>query len=416
LFLHRHLSFLKSIFIHSISAFGGAQGHLGMVMKTFVDKRKDISKDELMEYVSFAQILPGASSTQVLTLIGFKRGGIPLAIITLLIWVLPACFIMGLFSFIVTSLHPQDLNNGVFKFIQPMAIGFLAFAGLKAFKISINSIITFVIFIVSFLLLSLFFKTPWVFPLLIILGGIATNFSNKRIPDIEKTKPKQIRWSNLWLFIFIFVVAGFFSELSRKQEWENRKAFNLFENFYRFGSIVFGGSDVLIPLVVDQYVARPTADKFQDSKQGFIKLEKSELLTGAGFVRAIPGPVFSIASFTGGIALKDKGKFYQALGCIIGSIAIFLPSALLVLFFFPVWQFFKKYVIIFRALEGINAVVVGVMFAGIFYLLKDFSFINYNLQSFFSLFVIIITVLLLKFSKIPPPIIVALCLSLGFLF
>jgi len=410
------LSFLKSIFIHSISAFGGAQGHLGMVMKTFVDKRKDISKDELMEYVSFAQILPGASSTQVLTLIGFKRGGIPLAIITLLIWVLPACFIMGLFSFIVTSYHPQDLNNGVFKFIQPMAIGFLAFAGLKAFKISINSIITFVIFIVSFLLLSLFFKTPWVFPLLIILGGIATNFSNKRIPDIEKTKPKQIRWSNLWLFIFIFVVAGFFSELSRKQEWENRKAFNLFENFYRFGSIVFGGSDVLIPLVVDQYVARPTADKFQDSKQGFIKLEKSELLTGAGFVRAIPGPVFSIASFTGGIALKDKGKFYQALGCLIGSIAIFLPSALLVLFFFPVWQFFKKYVIIFRALEGINAVVVGVMFAGIFYLLKDFSFINYNLQSFFSLFVIIITVLLLKFSKIPPPIIVALCLSLGFLF
>jgi chromate transporter len=410
------LSFLKSIFIHSISAFGGAQGHLGMVMKTFVDKRKDISKDELMEYVSFAQILPGASSTQVLTLIGFKRGGIPLAIITLLIWVLPACIIMGLFSFIVTSLYPQDLNNGVFKFIQPMAIGFLAFAGLKAFKISINSIITFVIFIVSFLLLSLFFKTPWVFPLLIILGGIATNFSNKRIPDIEKTKPKQIRWSNLWLFIFIFVVAGFFSELSRKQEWENRKAFNLFENFYRFGSIVFGGSDVLIPLVVDQYVARPTADKFQDSKQGFIKLEKSELLTGAGFVRAIPGPVFSIASFTGGIALKDKGKFYQALGCLIGSIAIFLPSALLVLFFFPVWQFFKKYVIIFRALEGINAVVVGVMFAGIFYLLKDFSFINYNLQSFFSLFVIIITVLLLKFSKIPPPIIVALCLSLGFLF
>jgi len=410
------LSFLKSIFIHSISAFGGAQGHLGMVMKTFVDKRKDISKDELMEYVSFAQILPGASSTQVLTLIGFKRGGIPLAIITLLIWVLPACIIMGLFSFIVTSLHPQDLNNGVFKFIQPMAIGFLAFAGLKAFKISINSIITFVIFIVSFLLLSLFFKTPWVFPLLIILGGIATNFSNKRIPDIEKTKSKQIRWSNLWLFIFIFVVAGFFSELSRKQEWENRKAFNLFENFYRFGSIVFGGSDVLIPLVVDQYVARPTADKFQDSKQGFIKLEKSELLTGAGFVRAIPGPVFSIASFTGGIALKDKGKFYQALGCLIGSIAIFLPSALLVLFFFPVWQFFKKYVIIFRALEGINAVVVGVMFAGIFYLLKDFSFINYNLQSFFSLIVIIITVLLLKFSKIPPPIIVALCLSLGFLF
>ena len=412
---HRHLSFLKSVFFHSITAFGGAQGHLGMVIKTFVDKRKDISKDELMEYVSFAQILPGASSTQVITLIGFKRGGIPLAVLTLLIWIFPACFIMGLLSFLVSGSDSISLSQGIFKFIQPMAIGFLVFAGLKAFKISINNIITFIIFILSFIISFLFFKTPWVFPLLIVLGGFATNFSNKRIPDINKVRPKQVRWSNLLLFVFIFILAGSLSELSRKQEWENRKAFNLFENFYRFGSIVFGGSDVLIPLIVDQYVARPTADRFQASKPGFIQLDKTELLIGAGFVRAIPGPVFSIASFIGGIALKEKGKYFQALGCVIGSIGIFLPSALLVLFFFPVWQFLKKYVIIFRSLEGINSVVVGVMFAGIFYLLKDMSFINVNIHIVLSLFVIFSTVLLLNFTKIPPPLIVAFSLLLGLL-
>ena len=412
---HRHLSFLKSVFFHSITAFGGAQGHLGMVIKTFVDKRKDISKDELMEYVSFAQILPGASSTQVITLIGFKRGGIPLAVLTLLIWIFPACFIMGLLSFLVSGSDSISLSQGIFKFIQPMAIGFLVFAGLKAFKISINNIITFIIFILSFIISFLFFKTPWVFPLLIVLGGFATNFSNKRIPDINKVRSKQVRWSNLLLFVFIFILAGSLSELSRKQEWENRKAFNLFENFYRFGSIVFGGSDVLIPLIVDQYVARPTADRFQVSKPGFIQLDKTELLIGAGFVRAIPGPVFSIASFIGGIALKEKGKYFQALGCVIGSIGIFLPSALLVLFFFPVWQFLKKYVIIFRSLEGINSVVVGVMFAGIFYLLKDMSFINVNIHIVLSLFVIFSTVLLLNFTKIPPPLIVAFSLLLGLL-
>ena len=368
-----------------------------------------------MEYVSFAQILPGASSTQVITLIGFKRGGIPLAVLTLLIWIFPACFIMGLLSFLVSGSDSISLSQGIFKFIQPMAIGFLVFAGLKAFKISINNIITFIIFILSFIISFLFFKTPWVFPLLIVLGGIVTNFSNKRIPDINKVRPKQVRWYNLFIFVLIFILAGSLSELSRKQEWENRKAFNLFENFYRFGSIVFGGSDVLIPLIVDQYVARPTADRFQESKQGFIQLDKTELLIGAGFVRAIPGPVFSIASFTGGVALKEKGKLFQILGCVIGSIGIFLPSALLVLFFFPVWQFLKKYVIIFRALEGINSVVVGVMFAGIFYLLKDLSFINVNTHTILSLFVIISTVLLLNFTKIPPPIIVALSLFLGFL-
>ena len=70
-----------------------------MMMKTFVNGRHDIDEKELMEYNSFCQLLPGASSTQVLTLIGYKRGGIPLAVLTLLIWMLPACILMSAFSF-----------------------------------------------------------------------------------------------------------------------------------------------------------------------------------------------------------------------------------------------------------------------------------------------------------------------------
>jgi chromate transporter len=157
----------------------------------------------------------------------------------------------------------------------------------------------------------------------------------------------------------------------RKQDWENRKAFNLFENFYRFGSFVFGGGDVLIPLMLDQYVARPSSERIiQKNDQNLIRIERDELLTGAGMVRAIPGPVFSIASFTGGVAMKKEGVEMQLIGCIIGAVAIFLPSALLVLFFFPVWQYLKKYVVVYRALEGINAVVVGIMWAATLYLVE----------------------------------------------
>ena len=49
--LLRHIRFLKAVFLHSISAFGGPQGHLGMMMKTFVDRRRDVTKEELMEYI-----------------------------------------------------------------------------------------------------------------------------------------------------------------------------------------------------------------------------------------------------------------------------------------------------------------------------------------------------------------------------
>ncbi len=415
--LLRHISFLKSVFLHSVTAFGGPQGHMGMMMKTFVDRRKDVTKEELMEYNSFCQLLPGASSTQILTLIGYKRGGVPLAVLTLIIWILPACFLMGGLSFLVSGIGGQKLDTSVFQFIKPMAIGFLAYAAFRAFKISVNNFITQVIMLVAMVATYFLFKTPWVFPGLIVAGGIATNFSSKRIPQKEVVKPRHIRWTNIWLFVLIFLIAGALSETARKQNWENRKAFNLFENFYRFGSFVFGGGDVLIPLMLDQYVARPSSERIiQKNDRNIIRIERDELLTGAGMVRAIPGPVFSIASFTGGVAMKGEGANMQLLGCIIGAVAIFLPSALLVLFFFPVWQYLKKYVVVYRALEGINAIVVGIMWAATLYLLKDVSIISFTTLSFLNIAVIAGTFLLLQLTKIPAPFIVLFCLLLGVLF
>lgn len=389
---------------------------MGMMLRTFVDRRKDITKEELMEYNSFCQLLPGASSTQTLTLIGYKRGGVTLAVLTLIIWILPACFLMGGLSFLVTGIGKENLNTGIFQFIQPMAIGFLAYAAFKAFKISINNLITQVIMLVAMAATYFLFKTPWVFPALIVCGGLVTNISSRRIPEKTVIKPRHIRWTNIWLFVLIFLIAGTLSEAARKNKWEDRKAFNLFENFYRFGSFVFGGGDVLIPLMLDQYVARPNSERMQKKDQNVIRIERDELLTGAGMVRAIPGPVFSIASYTGGMALKKDGPEKQLLGCIIGAVAIFLPSALLVLFFFPVWQYLKKYVVVYRALEGINAVVVGIMWAATLYLLKDVSIISFTTLSFLNIGVITGTFLILQLTKIPAPFIVLFCLLLGWLF
>ena len=404
--LLRHVPFLKAVFYHSISAFGGPQGHLGMMMKTFVDQRRDVTKAELMEYVSFCQLLPGASSTQTLTLIGYKRGGVPLAVLTLIIWILPASILMATLSFIIEYIDTKQMSLNIFRFIQPMAVGFLAFAAFRVYKISIINLITYIIMFVSLIITYLLFKSPWVFPILIFAGGIVTNFSRKRIPEKEVVKPKQIKWTNIWLFILIFMIAGFLSETARTHNWQNRRAYNLFENFYRFGSLVFGGGDVLMPMMYDQYVVR------EKTKY----LTKEEYLTGYGMVRAIPGPVFSVATYTGGMAMRSKGIHMQLLGCIIGSLGIFLPSALLVLFFYPVWHNLKKYVVVYRALEGINAVVVGIMWAATFYLLKAISITNLQTVSFINIAVIIGTFSLLTFTKIRSPFIVIGCLLLGWVF
>ena len=414
--IFRHIPFLKTVFFYSLTAFGGPQGHLGMMLKTFVLKKNYVTEEELIEYNSFCQLLPGASSTQTVTLIGFKRGGVTLAVFTLIIWILPACIIMGGLSFLLTAFPSKNYTANLFKYIQPMAIGFLLFAVFRAYGISITNFITLIIMVFSALLTYAFFKTPWVFPSLIIIGGIATSLSSKRIPEKEVIKPRQIRWTNIWLFGFIFILAGILSETARKQQWQDRKAFNLFENSYRFGSFVFGGGDVLLPMMLDQYVERPNSKQVLEKNPDALKIDRNDLLTGYGFVRAIPGPVFSVASFTGGMALKNDGFSAQLMGCIIGSVAIFLPSALLVLFFFPVWQYLKKFVGVYRALEGINAVVVGIMAAAAAYLLNGLVFPSSHISGFISPAIIIGTFFLLKYSKVPPPIIVIFCVILGWIF
>ena len=414
--LLRHISFLKAVLIHSVTAFGGPQAHIGMMMKTFVHDKPYITEEELMEYNAFCQLLPGASSTQTLTLIGYKRGGVPLAILTLLIWILPACIMMGALSFLLHYIDKRQLGTDIFKFIAPMAVGFLIYAAFIAFPLAIKNTITWVIMIFSVVATYFLFGKPGVIPALIITGGIITNLSLKRIPQVEQ-KPRKIRWWNFWLFGIIFIVAGIISERARIENWPNRKPINLFENTYRMGSFVFGGGQVLIPVMYEQWSVRPEViKKDQKRDQNVVQIDEKDLYTAMGIVRAVPGPVFSIASFTGGMALKDMGTEMQVVGCLIGMIAIFLPSALLVLFFYPIWNNLKKYAAVYRSLEGINAVVVGVMIASTFYIMKDISITDLKTVSFINIGVMLATFLILNFTKVAAPFIVIGCLLLGFLF
>ena len=414
MYLIRHIPFLKEVLQHSITAFGGPQVHLGLMQHRFVEKRKDITSEELMEYNAFCQLLPGASSTQTVVLIAFKRGGFLLALLTLLIWILPATVLMTTLAIIYLHFDVQPILKNLYL-LQPMVIGFIASATYLLYKKAIRNTITVFIFILVAVLTYIGFKTPWTIPVLIVLAGIITNFSNKRIPN-QGAAPKKIKWIHLHLFLFFFIIAGFLSEQATRQNWEYKKLFNLFETNYRFGSFVFGGGDVLIPMMYEQYVTRPNSERIKTTKRDVIKINSDAFLTGSGIVRAIPGPVFSISSFTGAIALKDKEITTQILGAFVASVGVFLPSFLIVLFFFPIWQKLKTYALFFRSLEGIYAAVVGIMLGSTMFLLKDVFFDLADLSVFKTVIyfgVFFTTAILLARSKVAPQWVVLGTLALG---
>lgn len=385
-----------------------------MMLKTFVEKRRDLTEKDLININAFCQLLPGATSTQTLTLIGFKRGGVQLALLTLLIWMLPAFCIMTALSFLVARSEPSVLT--VFTYIKPMALGFLAFAAIKTLKLN-TGFISRIILLLSAVLTYSFFKSPWVFPAVLIFGGFLGSIIEKKSEEKRTWKQRKPFWLPFGLFLFFFVTAATLSESARKNNWPNRTPFNLFENMYRFGSFVFGGADVLIPVMYEQYTVRPATNRVLNTNQNAIKIEKQNFLTGAGLVRAIPGPTFSISSYVGGLAMSERGVAYQFLGSLIATVGIFLPSFLLVVFFYPLWENLHRYSFLQKIMSGINAAVVGIMIASLVYLTKDVTvpILNqFNLDSFIFFFVWIGTFVALTFTRISAPVVVSFCLLLGF--
>jgi len=401
---------------HSLTAFGGPQVAMALMQYRFVEKRRDLTAQELVEYSAFCQLLPGASSTQTIVLVGFKRGGVVLALLTLLVWMLPAVCIMTCLALLV-SYFSWSGEIKALSLLQPMSIGFIISAALLLFQKSVNSIITKWIFVITAIITFIGFNTPWTIPTIIILAGVVTNFSDKRIPT-DGTAPKSVQWRALVLFVLLFIAAGFLSERATKQNWESRKLFNLFENNYRFGSMVFGGGDVLIPIMYEQFVTRPASKRIQENKRDVVKIDRANFLTGTGLVRAVPGPIFSISSYMGAMALKDKSMSTQLYGALVASLGIFLPSFLIVLFFFPIWQHLKKYAIFYRSLEGVYAAIVGIMIGASLYLIKD---IAVDLKSAtpvsISMYVVIffLSTYLLYKQKLAPQWIAFSCIVIGLL-
>jgi chromate transporter len=410
----KHFPFFRDVLLFSLSAFGGPQGQFGMMIKSFVEKHPYISLKDLVNINAFCQLMPGATITQTVSLIGYRQGGVWVAIISLLIWTTPAVILMSALSFALSGNNLALLQH--LRFIQPMALGFLAFASIKTYAMIDTKQKWFIVF-VSTIVTYVLFKTPWVFPIVLVCGGIL-GITKKPIATLKHSLTKPLRIFPAILFALLFLLAGYLSETARKRSWENRTPYNVFENMYRFGSIVFGGADVLIPVMYNQYVVRPATDRVKRSNKDVISIDRDVFLSASGVVRALPGPAFSISAFIGGMAMSDRGWGYQMLGCFLAATGIFLPTFLLVIFFYPFWESIQQFSRVQQIMTGVNAAVVGIMTASIIYLFKDTVIPFVDKPMFDAMLFLIVfstTFFLLYHTRIPAPLIALGCFLLGFL-
>jgi chromate transporter len=386
----RKIRYLRDILGIALSSFGGPQVHLTIIHKKLVQKRKYITEDELKELNSLCNMLPGPTSTQTITAIGFKIGGPMLAFLTLAIWILPATLMMSCFAFIIYFFNLNNPKLDFLKYIQPMAVAFIIYAAYKIRELFVTRIHHWFLMIIA-AFVAIISKTPLIFPLLLLTGGFVSNFlKHSKFNEVKKIQ--HINWSNFFLFIGIFFLAAGVGAVTK-----NRSVL-LFENTYRYGSLVFGGGHVLIPMMYNQFV------EFKHY------LSPNEFIAGVGILQAIPGPVFSFSTYANALALKDMGATGLAIGSIIGTIGIFLPGTLLIFFMYPIWNQMKNFSPVKNAIEGINATSAGLVVASAYLLFIPLQVTEMNML------VLLATLFLLLSTKIPYPIIVVMCIILGFIY
>ncbi|HZX73486.1 MAG TPA: chromate transporter, partial [Cyclobacteriaceae bacterium] len=185
----------------------------------------------------------------------------------------------------------------------------------------------------------------------------------------------------------------------------------LFENFYRNGSLVFGGGQVLAPMLYTEFVEKDSTEESRRPVE-FVKkpyLNHDEFLTGYAIVQTLPGPVFAFSAFIGSLAMREYGTMGEIAGAFMSAAGVFLPGTFLIFFVIRFWESLKKYRVVRASLEGITAASAGLIAASAIILFQP---LEYNFQNFAF---VIATFCLLAFTRLPAPLIIISGLLLGFL-
>jgi chromate transporter len=377
------------VLLLAFTAFGGPQAHIAMFLDLLVKKRGYLTESDLIELNALCQILPGPTSTQTITAIGYRIGGANLAYLTLLIWIMPAVTIMTIAAITISNLQEQNISIEFTRIIQPMAVGFVAFAAVRISTKVIKSKTGIVLMLLS-LAASLAYPSPYLFPVLLIVAGLLSSIKYKT-QDIEEKEKIKIEWANFILWGSVFLMAAILGG------YTHYLPLRLFENFYRNGSLIFGGGQVLIPFLYTEFV----------EFKGYLSSE--EFLSGYALMQSLPGPVFSFCAYVGSLSMRSFGVWGEILGAAAGAIGIFLPGIFLIFFVIRFWDGLKKYRRVKASLEGINAASSGMVISAaiLMFMPLEPNYLNFG--------VTICTFLLLMFTKIPAPILIIVGLVVGIL-
>ncbi len=369
-----------------LTSFGGPVAHLAYFKEEYVNKKKWLDDKLYADIIAVCQFLPGPASSQVGISIGMLRGGIPGGILSFLGFTLPSVLVLIIFALLYQTL---DLEGAVFiNSLKVVAVAVVLHALLGMGK-NLAPDVPRMLMAIAAAGLMLIYPNAWIQILTILLGGLIGYFlfknkAENKLADFKFNLTRKIGIISFSTLIGLLVFLPLLSSLFDNQY------LNIFDIFFRVGSIVFGGGHVVLPMIEREVV--PT---------GLVSAD--EFLAGYGMAQAVPGPLFTFASYLGTVILGTTGG-------IIATIAMFLPSFLLVMSALPFLNLLRGNKNFQSVLMGVNATVVGILLAAFY----DPVFIS-GINSGRDFFLALLLFFLLYKMKVPAWMIVILGVAAGYL-
>jgi chromate transporter len=322
------------------TSFGGPVAHLSYFQREFVERRHWLDDAAFGECVALTQLLPGPASSQTGMLLGWLRAGPAGALAAWIGFTLPSAALMTLFALAVP--HP-NVHAGWLHGLLLVAVAVVASA-IVALRRSLAPDLARSLLAVAVLVLILAVPIPVVTPFAIAaaaLVGLALPRAAEVIrPGLDLHVSRRTGVIALVLFAFAFIVLGLWSATGAHVAV-------LANTFFRIGSLVFGGGHVVLPLLQTQAVAAGIVDS-------------PTILAGYAAAQAVPGPLFTIASYVGASAWQSS---LGITGAFVGTLAIFAPSFFLLAGIAPFYRQLAANPRFRAALAGANAGVVGLLAA-----------------------------------------------------
>ncbi len=333
--------FIQFLWLGCIS-FGGPAAHIGYFQRTFVQRLGWLTQAEFARLLALCQLLPGPASSQLGFAIGRHRAGLGGALSAFVGFTLPSFLLLLAAAIGIGQLGSNLWLDAALHGLKLLALIVVADAVLTMSRQFCATGMTQGIMVVT---AAALWWQPGLLTQLLMLAGAALICARSQrgagsVPasaELPSAASSQPHWPTLLLFGILFIGLPLLASPIGQ----------LAADFYRAGSLVFGGGHVVLPLLQESV--------------GYT-LNEQQFLTGYSLAQLVPGPMFTLATYLGAQLQPEM----PLLGALSATLALFAPGFLLLWAVGPCWQQWLARPRLAGAVTGINAAVVGLLLAALY--------------------------------------------------